>query len=954
MPYQYNPTTRRYEQVGEPTGGRQGGSLRSILGLPEEEAPVTPEPTEDEGWGEWAAMGLRGAAGFVPGGPWGAAAGAGSELVAQLLEGRDDLNWGQVAAQGGLGFIPFGKKLGSVGQAALRGSAHGALGGGVTQFAETGFEDPEALVKSTVLGGTIGGAAGGTLRKLSDVLKAPRTSGSDRYSPNVRRVPDTHRGTFEERPGGGGGTPIGVRPNDRPARGSTPYRSNTTDIPDPAGAPSSTYTTDNFRPTRVRERGPDTFTPSHPEYRSTIPEDGPIGVRERGPDAFTPSEPEYRSALPEDGPIATRPYEPSDYELRQPNTLAPEAPQGLADLLGARTRPRLTAQETAGVLKGREKFSDAVGLDYGQGGVAPGFYDELDRMGVEYGRTQRELKRLLGLPDADPQEVARLQQGARELGSRLRKGAKLPPISGGEPSASAARVPDEILPPESQSLARPTDPLNAIEVVDELPHAQVRPQASEVGELAAMLRASLENVPQSRRTASMPTEVPAPVAPAAPKYASKIANDTLGGGPKVPKGPNVTDDQASALRRLFSERGARGVGGGTARPETSDDLMRRGLPPEFSGMLGDESGFTTLENLHAMSSGAIGAGAGYLFSPDDHKRLGTAAGFAAGIGGYGAFKRPDLWEQYTTAAMLSSPKTFAKIIGGNVGGPLIKAGQKAFVDQDPGVVGRTAKEIFSGDTVDAFTNKFRESAGAVDAERLGPGYATSGPASWPGRVIGSLDYASKDAMSRAGFSPEDAARITMTSEPQNPLLAKMLNAQREHRAARIPFPFFKTAANSFEQGLLEPVQSAQRVLGGEGSRQDLATLATVLGVGGAGYLAGDQLPYWAEPFAVAAAGPWMAPAAIGAAMTHTTKNASPVDKLIQMSRSAAQQLPLAEAADYDPRQLIARTVPNISRDAATLLDDKERTTDEGLLDSAIAKIPFLREYLKPKKRKKRD
>ena len=84
------------------------------------------------------------------------------------------------------------------------------------------------------------------------------------------------------------------------------------------------------------------------------------------------------------------------------------------------SRPRLTAQDVSDMLAGRRKFVETnpdVTLQ-------PGMRDELDRMGVEYNRTQRELKKLLGMPDADAAEVGRMRQGARELGSRLRRTAK--------------------------------------------------------------------------------------------------------------------------------------------------------------------------------------------------------------------------------------------------------------------------------------------------------------------------------------------------------------------------------------------------------------------------------------------------------------------------------------------------------------------------------------------------
>jgi hypothetical protein len=771
--YRFDPVTKRYVRVNEPGGGgRAGGSgrdLRAVLGV--KDLPPEPVIDHDPNTRDYLAAGVRGVSGLVPPGPWGAAAGGAGELIAEAIEGRAGLDWQtgtRVATQAALGAIPFGKKLSSAGQAVLRGSVLGGTGAAATDIAEqitepaptlsdlvTGTAQPapsfadraRRTAKATAVGATIGGAAGGVSRKLGEVLGLDSRAGTppDGYSPGLTKTPDMGRGEFAPRPGPPA-NPVRVQPTPEgvaPASGRVPYRPNTMDVPDPAGVPQQAFVTDDFRPTQVRPSPPDTFVPSA-SPRDPVPEpSGPIGVQDRGPDTFQPSFPDYRTQVPEGQPIGVRPYEPAPFELANPGTLAPEGGTGLAGVLGV-PKPRLTATETGGILAGRQKLADKAGVPYGDPTVPPGRFDDLDRAGVEYQRTQAALRDLKANPNADPAEVARMQQAARELGARLQRGARgirgetgeadpellhalttgaMGGVAGAAaapdgmeaPSAlagfltgaggyaanrvgnrrrvtaSGAVIPDEILPPEHTSVSRPVDPLTAIEPVEPLPYAQVRPQAKD---LAGMF--NLNNVPTSKRGARTGTDVAAPVEQeqVTPQYATKIASDVLGKG-KVPASPNVSDEQASSLRRLFSERGAGGEVPATVRPETSEDLRHRGLPAEFSRMAGSELGEANPDILHGITGAAIGAGVGNAFTPEDHRGVGTLAGAAVGAGAVGAYRRPDLAEQYTTAGMLSSPKTPLKILGSNIFGPLIEAGKEAFIERDPSRVTRTLKELFS-------------------------------------------------------------------------------------------------------------------------------------------------------------------------------------------------------------------------------------------------------------------
>ena len=75
---------------------------------------------------------------------------------------------------------------------------------------------------------------------------------------------------------------------------------------------------------------------------------------------------------------------------------------------------RVSAQETADVMRGRQILSEKAG-----GPLPKGVSDQVDRLRVEYNRTQAEFKKLTADAAADPRESQRFAQAARELGSRL-------------------------------------------------------------------------------------------------------------------------------------------------------------------------------------------------------------------------------------------------------------------------------------------------------------------------------------------------------------------------------------------------------------------------------------------------------------------------------------------------------------------------------------------------------
>jgi hypothetical protein len=585
-------------------------------------------------------------------------------------------------------------------------------------------------------------------------------------------------------------------------------------------------------------------------------------------------------------------------------------------------KPHIKANEFAEMLKGREKFTEK------NPGIAlpPGGRDALDQAGLEYGRTQRELKRLLGMPDADPAEVGRMKQGAREMGSRLRSASKPPPpeFTNVEPPSTAnemsevgsGRV-DRNLTPEQYAAERSG---HFVLPEDAAPVSDIR-----LDEMASGTGAKLEG---KFGTVNRPEIAEGWVDPH--PLGRRKADRSLPGS------------RSSEAQRLAAPENQSAI---TAEMDALDSQAAPAT--DTHGIMNERGEVPVGALLNFIGRPVAGAAAGAAFSPEDHRMEGAVAGGALGAASLipGAGKK---FEQVASAAMLSGPQTLAKIALGNTGGGLIRAGQKAIVEGNPAIMGRTLKEMLNvprlgREAIDNFRNH-------AQPERLGGGYATEGPLSIPGRLIGATDQAYQDALKRSGFNAGEAADVALTSEPKNSTLLDILNLQRKHAAVRVPAPFMKTLVGMVDQGLVDPAKAIGAAFEGKGNLAGAVTAGTAGAAGVGGYLAGDNLPGWAEPFGIAAAGPYAAPAAIGNALSHVPKGKSPIDYLVAAARAVGNQMPTAEANDIDPRALLARLVPAPVRDVATYLDGGTERETPGLFGKSFAKIPGLRSTLPAKKR----
>lgn len=379
--------------------------------------PAPPDQSTSDPFSDYAPAAIRGLSALVPGGPWGAAAGGVGEIAAEALEG--DLKPWQIAAQTGLGFVPFGRTRGLL-KTGAKAATMGAAGGGATQLAEE-IGDEEAgvnldrIMSAAKRGGLVGGVVGagtyGLLRRFLGGGETATAGGGGR----LRRAPG-ERAEFDVE-----GTVRAPRPRageiPAPVASHVPYRSATAPIKHRGGIRGDV------------EEG----------LLTDVAVESPVeAARRLGVESPTPASrmsqgdsPTVRNPL-----AAATPEIPAPVPSHAVSTPEPSPQTPLGKLF------RVSAPEFRDITTARERLVDKTGgLP-----IPAGMRDQLDRMGLEYRRTRDAYEALQATPNADPREIQRLHQATRELGSRLSgmereavRAAKtqVPEVRGGGPEAAA-------------------------------------------------------------------------------------------------------------------------------------------------------------------------------------------------------------------------------------------------------------------------------------------------------------------------------------------------------------------------------------------------------------------------------------------------------------------------------------------------------------------------------------
>jgi len=429
-------------------------------------------------------------------------------------------------------------------------------------------------------------------------------------------------------------------------------------------------------------------------------------------------------------------------------------------------------------------------------------------------------------------------------------------------------------------------------------------------------------------------------------------------------GLNASGESAASLEALSRQAGMKSKGKrfavydktGAKRPLIGPDAADyNALPGETFGVEGPQ-GFKKLTDRGGRYPGrALGASdAGYIDM--GALRLGTPEV---------AKKASSYLERFAYGSMLSGTSTIAKGHLGPASVLLFRAAEEALALR-PGVAGNILKNAFGKPARAAYGRALREGSPDPTATRWG---ATEGALGLPSRLMAAPDAWATKAMMDAGITLESAKRSAFTGGTRSDVGKFIIDAQKKMPGFTRPIalPFAKTMVNIAERGiertpglglLFEMFQKDPTALRDVLARQGLGLGALAAGWG----LSGEkgEMP---SPIAMAAAGPYAVPVALGAgargfmarrpSRTGTTSQATRA--LRDFTQTVLSQGPLPTEGYQldrlmDPRMWPTRWVPR----ALSQFSNAGEYAQPGVFDPMLARIPFLNEYfLNPKRLNRR-
>lgn len=893
----------------------------------------TPEQAAkgDSRWGDYAGMVTRGIGGFLgnAGGPLGALAGGGSDLLAQILErvggSREDISLGETAVNAGLGFIPFGKAASTVrglAKASTMGAGNAAALDLINQ-SEHGDEQGLDLGRTLSAAGTGalwglggGGAAAGVTKLLSK-SKAP--AGGRPTRAELRAEADA-----------------AGPPNPR-ARGPMP----------PADAPPLDHLL--FKTMMELSDEADRAGAPGPRARGPVPSEEPLSVFGMGVERNNPLEGLETSRnrgmgtqtdvkgvkrIPSnDGWTYSgsnreiAPAEPMPYSI----DVEPPPSRGLLSFLDPEEGLQNNASgHTMGSTEALNRASS------------------LSRDGVQQFRVGRDGSRQLQI---DPSQIADpwTTIGAGERVERVWPDGRVEIVAGDAPTARLNAAGPEIealRTPEAGEVNLGTGDgpidLDAILAAGERPRKPFVPAEHVVAHREIMKR-------QAEKPGS-----------------GNTSGDLVGSSVQWQK---TTPERLWNLERKAT-KAARARTGDRLLPIAFDETPRNPttvdqLHPNWPKTPGDgadltgESGAIDPELLTKLAfhlgGAATGATAAGVLSDDDTRlRNMIGAGLAGGIAPL-AVTNPQALQRIRYASLLGSGSPQIKNLLGGVSNTAVRAGENLLTGDVQG-----AKDLLSGvfdpEILTRFRDAFQDAGTAtprtMDAGRWG---TTQGILGLPSRVMHAADEAFTGGLQRGGLTEDDARTVLMTNQPRS------LTGQKVAELAHIPtistvVPFARTAMNMLERGLEHtpgigslPAVAKMRpesTFGQRMARQGMGAAAL-----GAGAVASEYLPDSVEPYAVAGMGPLALPYLFGAAGKEAYERRG--DPFSNVARSPIDVLRDAMALptdpyDWDLGRYMASYVPGVVRDAS-LADPRSFSTSRSIFDPTISKIPMLNEAVLPRK-----
>mgnify|MGYP001588477445 CR=1 FL=1 len=197
----------------------------------------------------------------------------------------------------------------------------------------------------------------------------------------------------------------------------------------------------------------------------------------------------------------------------------------------------------------------------------------------------------------------------------------------------------------------------------------------------------------------------------------------------------------------------------------------------------------------------------------------------------------------------------------------------------------------------------------------------------PGTLMTGGDIAARKALMRAGFSENEARRMTLTSEPELTPFRRVAGFTKGSPELQTLMPFSRTPANIAEQGLLrtpgigtfmQPYREAADPMAQQLVQQGLGA-AVGIGSGVAGANMDPETAKWARRYITNAAGQYSLPAAVGFATGQAIRRGKPPIPGAINEMAYALPLPTVEPAFDLARWLNApsmETAPNWAYPAA--------------------------------------
>ena len=294
-------------------------------------------------------------------------------------------------------------------------------------------------------------------------------------------------------------------------------------------------------------------------------------------------------------------------------------------------------------------------------------------------------------------------------------------------------------------------------------------------------------------------------------------------------------------------------------------------------------------------------------------------------------------QAHQAGSLLFSPLTLGRIFVSNIASALQKGAEMSANERSLAPMGTTLKELLNipemwRSAKEAFQNprtKYTRDATPTSGGIFGLGT----------RAVGAMDAPFRNAMERAGFSPEDALTVTQQRRPLTDFGRGALDFQQGSTTARLLIPFLKSKINQFETGITEPFQAGYRLLTHEGSPADAVKVGGALGAGAAGYAGSDvldELPAPLRGLIMAASGLYATPMAMGYAGGKTG------DGLLNAYNAMIKELPLASGMSLDPGTQVNRVMPRILNPDYWTGTKREA---RGLWEKIQAQIPGLAQRL---------